>query len=97
MVRVAESYRRPITVRFEGPATGVPEFVGMLDRAGYAVECTPAIYQRSGESEPDDMATALLFVSGSGLGKTVSAIADELMRRLNLVRIVIQVGATYPT
>ncbi len=91
---VGGTYRRPITVRFEGPATRVPEFVSMLDQAGYVVECSPAVYHKAGEFEPDDMATALLFVSGSGLGKTVSAIADELMRRWRLVPIVIQVGVT---
>jgi hypothetical protein len=91
VVGLVDGYRRPLTVRFEGPAIRVPDFVSMLDGAGYFVECSPAVYQRAGESEPDDMATAVLFVSGTGSGKTVGALADELIQRSGQVPISISV------
>jgi hypothetical protein len=67
----------------------VTDFV-LLDRAGYPGQCSPAVHQRTGEFEPDDMATALLYVSGAGLEKSVSAVADELTADSDLVPISIQ-------
>jgi hypothetical protein len=91
-VRRSVTYRRPIPVRFEGSAARVLDFVAMLEGAGYAVEYTPPVYRHVGEDDPDDVATALLFVSGSGCGKTVSAVADELIAASSVSPIAIEVG-----
>jgi hypothetical protein len=69
--------RTPLTVRYEGPAVRVEDFVATLEQDGYSVDYWPPTYHGAGDQSPEDMATALLFVSGSGSGRSVNAVAKD--------------------
>jgi hypothetical protein len=59
-----------------GPAVRVPDLVDLLEHGGYAVEYTPPTYVHSGADEPDDMATAVLYVSGQGSGRSIAEVLN---------------------
>jgi hypothetical protein len=80
-----------ISIRYEGPAISVPSLASMLEEEGYAVDFTTPTYQSVGDYEPDDTATAALFVTGNGTGRSVAAVVGEFRRRLSADAVGIEV------